>query len=190
MTAGQWDPSGMGRQDRPGGADRTPRRSGPDPYQAPGQPAGRSGPDPGQPPRPAARSGPDRRKFLLVGGLTVAAGASVGAAVLTQGGHRGGSPAGGDAGTSPAVTRGATPAPTADHTPATLRASDWDALGRELSTRKLVRPGEPGYGTAKLLFDPKFDAISPAGIVYCAVPADVSACLAFARKFGLKVAAR
>src|ERR1700691_997972 len=109
MTAGQWDPSGRGRQARPGGPDRPPGRSGPDPYQAPGQPAGRSGPDPGQPPRPAARSGPDRRKLLLVGGLTVDAGAHVGAAVLTQGGHRGGKPVGGDGGTSPADTRGATP---------------------------------------------------------------------------------
>jgi FAD/FMN-containing dehydrogenase len=181
MTAGQWDPSGTDGPDRPGGPDRG---------HAPGQPpwqSSRSGRDPRQPP---GRGGPDRRKFLLVGGLTVVAGASVGAAVLTQGAHRGGPPVKGDAGTSPSVTHAATPVPTADHSPATLQASDWDALDRELSTRKLVRPGDPGYGTAKLLFDPKFDSISPAGIAYCAVPGDVSACLAFARKFELKVAAR
>jgi FAD/FMN-containing dehydrogenase len=46
------------------------------------------------------------------------------------------------------------------------------------------------YPTAKLLFDPRFDNENPAGIAYCGTPRDVSACLAFVRKFRLPVAAR
>jgi len=69
-------------------------------------------------------------------------------------------------------------------------AANWTALGRELSSGRLVRPGSPGYGQARALFDPRFDDARPAGIAYCALPADVSACLAFARRFGVPVAAR
>jgi FAD binding domain len=68
--------------------------------------------------------------------------------------------------------------------------ADWAALRRQLSSGRLDRPGEHGYGSARLLFDPRFDDIWPAGIAYCRVPADVSACLDFARRFGVRVAAR
>ncbi len=67
---------------------------------------------------------------------------------------------------------------------------DWVALRAALSTHKLIRPGMRVYPTAKELFDPRFDYKRPAGIAYCASPRDVSACLAFVRKFGLPVAAR
>ena len=43
---------------------------------------------------------------------------------------------------------------------------------------------------AKELFDPRFDALHPAGIAYCRNPHDVSTCLAFARRYGVPVAAR
>ncbi len=68
--------------------------------------------------------------------------------------------------------------------------ADWEALRGELSRGRLVRRGDLGYDGARLLFDPKFDASRPAAIAYCAVPAEVSACLAFARKFGIPLAAR
>ena len=67
---------------------------------------------------------------------------------------------------------------------------DWEALRVALSTHKLIRPGMRVYPAAKELFDPRFDYKRPAGIAYCASPRDVSACLAFVRKFGLPVAAR
>ena len=67
---------------------------------------------------------------------------------------------------------------------------DWEALRAALSTHKLIRPGMRVYPAAKELFDPRFDYRHPAGIAYCASPRDVSACLAFVRKFGLPVAAR
>jgi FAD/FMN-containing dehydrogenase len=68
-------------------------------------------------------------------------------------------------------------------------AADWTALGKDLAGR-LVRPGESGYATAKLLFDPRFDRQSPAGIAYVKNPHDVSTCLAFARKFNVQFAVR
>jgi hypothetical protein len=128
--------------------------------------------------------GPDRRKFLLIGGLTVAAAGSVGAAIATEGGnhaagqsHHEGQPPD----TEPTSTAALIP---------DLNGSDWIALRNKLSTKKLIRRGDPGYNNAKLLFDPKFDSKSPAGIAYCATPADVSACLAFVRKFKVAVANR
>ena len=68
-------------------------------------------------------------------------------------------------------------------------AADWTALARDL-TGPLVRPGEAGYPTAKLLFDPRFDGQHPAGIAYVANAHDVSACLAFARRLGVPFAVR
>src|SRR5258708_27549813 len=67
--------------------------------------------------------------------------------------------------------------------------ADWAALRRALSTHELSLPGERTYGRDRRLFDPRFDSLHPAGIAYCGKPADVSACLAFAVKFGLPVRA-
>jgi FAD/FMN-containing dehydrogenase len=69
------------------------------------------------------------------------------------------------------------------------KPADWAALARDLSG-PLVRPGEAGYATARLLFDPRFDSLHPAGIAYCASPHDVTTCLAFVRRHGVPVAAR
>jgi FAD/FMN-containing dehydrogenase len=67
--------------------------------------------------------------------------------------------------------------------------SDWTALAHDLSGT-LVRPGEAGYATDKLLFDPRFDGQQPAGIAYVKSAHDVSTCLAFVRKFKIPFAAR
>jgi FAD/FMN-containing dehydrogenase len=109
-------------------------------------------------------TGPARRRFLAL------AGAAAGAVPLSgMLGH------GHQAAASPQAGPG---------------TSDWEALRRALSTHKLIRPGMRVYPAAKELFDPRFDYKRPAGIAYCASPRDVTACLAFVRKFGLPVAAR
>jgi FAD/FMN-containing dehydrogenase len=82
---------------------------------------------------------------------------------------------------------GATPEPLILRSPA---PADWAALRSKLSSHRLVRPGQVGYRTARELWDPRFDAMKPAGIAYCATPRDVSACLAFARRFGVRIATR
>ncbi len=68
--------------------------------------------------------------------------------------------------------------------------ADWAALRKQLSTRRLIRPGDSGYAQARHLFEPRFDSIEPAGVAYCATPADVSTCLSFVRRFKLAVRAR
>ena len=93
------------------------------------------------------------------------------------------------AGTTPggAASAVGAAAPTATSSPS---PADWTALRRRLSTHHLVRPDQRGYNSAKELFDPRFDSLRPAGIAYCATPADVSTCLSFARTFKVAVRAR
>lgn len=67
--------------------------------------------------------------------------------------------------------------------------ADWNALARDLSG-SLVRPGDSSYTTSRRLFDPRFDSLRPAGIAYCRNHHDVSACLAFVRKYKIGVRAR
>jgi FAD/FMN-containing dehydrogenase len=110
----------------------------------------------------------DRRRFLLMTGAAVGAGAFSGGLVQDRRAR---------------AARLADPAPRPT-------AADWDALRRKLSTHELIRPGQPRYDGAKELFDPRFDYLRPAGIAYCRRPADVAACLAFARRFGVTVRPR
>jgi FAD/FMN-containing dehydrogenase len=136
---------------------------------------GRSGP-----------AGPDRRRFLVLTGLALVGAAGVGAAI---GDVLAGS------GRHPVSQPTVGPSPIVSHRPSAPPRppgpDDWAALRRQLSSGRLIRPGTAGYDSARLLFDPKFDASSrPAAIAYCAVPADVSACLAFARDHGVPLAAR
>ena len=65
-----------------------------------------------------------------------------------------------------------------------LTNADWSALAKSLQGT-LVRPDSSQYATARQLFSARFDTVQPAAIAYCASPADVQACLAFARKFSL-----
>ena len=67
--------------------------------------------------------------------------------------------------------------------------ADWAALAKDLHG-PLVRPGNASYNVDKRLYDPRFDGLKPAGIAYCHTVPDVQTCLAFARKFGVPVAAR
>lgn len=63
---------------------------------------------------------------------------------------------------------------------------DWAGLRRALRG-PLVRPGDRAYPRARQLFNPVFDRIRPDGVAYCVSPADVAACLSFARRGGVAV---
>ncbi len=80
----------------------------------------------------------------------------------------------------------ATPTPSQQPSPT---APDWSGLARSLQGT-LVRPGSPQYPTARQIFSPRFDSVQPAGIAYCASPADVQTCLAFVQRYGLPLAIR
>jgi FAD/FMN-containing dehydrogenase len=136
----------------------------------------------GNPARPNIPDSPGRRTFLRF------AAAAGGATLLTScTGSSGRATGGGTAGaanTTASGTAGRVAAPSGPPS-----AADWTALAQDLS-QPLVRPGDAGYTTAKELFDPRFDSLHPAGIAYCHDPGDVATCLAFARRYGVPVAAR
>jgi FAD/FMN-containing dehydrogenase len=120
-----------------------------------------------------------RRAFLglAIGGTAAVAVPGIAQAVRTPSRSLAASTAAGPpGGFSAAGSAGPTPA-------------DWAALARDLSGT-LVRPGAADYPVARRLFDPRFDWQRPAGVAYVAGPGDVATCLAFVRKFGVKVAAR
>lgn len=80
----------------------------------------------------------------------------------------------------------APPSPTENPFPT---SADWAQLAKSLHGT-LVRPNSPQYATARQLFSSRFDTILPAAIAYCAAPADVQTCLAFAHRFGIPIAPR
>jgi hypothetical protein len=105
--------------------------------------------------------------------------------------------AAGVVGAAAVADRFASPARAAQLNPVWLRTrasgpspADWNALRRRLSTDKLLRPGESGYGTAKLLYNPLFNNLAPEGVAYCKKATDVAQCVNFARTFKLPVRAR
>src|SRR5580658_9452470 len=142
----------------------------------------------GCPRRPAIG---ERRAFLrfaaAAGGATLLSSCTGSGAPNTASGTATGSANGTAHGAAPSAGASAASGGAGFSGPA--KAADWAAVARDLSG-PLVRPGEGDYATAKLLFDPRFDALHPAGIAYCASPADVATCLAFARRHRLPVAAR
>lgn len=114
----------------------------------------------------------DRRQlFRRAGALAAAAGP----AILL------GACGGGD--TVPPASVPATPPTTAGGPP------DWSALADSLRG-SVVLPDDAAYPTAKLLFDTRFDALTPAAIAYCSVPSDVQRCVDFARRSGVQLTAR
>jgi FAD/FMN-containing dehydrogenase len=66
---------------------------------------------------------------------------------------------------------------------------DWRALAAGLDG-DLVRPGEAGYDPARVLYDPRYDAVRPPAVARCATAADVAESLRFAARFRLPVVAR
>jgi FAD/FMN-containing dehydrogenase len=129
-----------------------------------------------------------RRTFLRAVALVGTAGAAGCTRGRSGGGTPGGSgrPTGTDRPAGSGRSTGSTPRAGAAAPPT---AADWTALGRDLGGR-LVRPGDADYGTARLGFNPRYDGVHPAGIAYCAGPADVRSCLAFAARHGVPVVPR
>ncbi len=126
----------------------------------------------------------ERRQFLRLVGA--GAGAGIGGLLTGCASHGG---TGGSASSTPHPASGASvgrPAPTAT---ATATAADWDALARGLAGH-LVRPGDSAYATARLAFNPRFDAIQPAAVAQCKNADDVRACVGFASRFGVPVVPR
>ena len=110
----------------------------------------------------------------------VAAGAALavaGAASATLAGCAGSSGAGSSSST--------TSKPTTSTTGSPPQPADWRALAVALSG-SLVLPADFGYGTARLLYDPRFDGLAPAAVAYCASTSDVQRSIAFARRHGLR----
>lgn len=68
-------------------------------------------------------------------------------------------------------------------------ATDLATLKKKLGD-KLILPGDSGYPAAAQLYDPRFDAVHPAGIATCASPDDVATCLQFVRSGGAAFAVR
>lgn len=85
-------------------------------------------------------------------------------------------------------------APTAHPSAPTGSASpsgppDWAAL-RAGTSGKLLLPTDPGFATAKLTENPRFDGAEPLAILQVANAADVTAALAFAKRYRVPVALR
>ena len=77
---------------------------------------------------------------------------------------------------SPSITGPVTPA-------------EWQSFTQS-QTGPVLRPGQPGYVTAKQLFQPRFDAAHPQAVVECASVADVQRAIAFARAHAILIAPR
>jgi FAD/FMN-containing dehydrogenase len=89
--------------------------------------------------------------------------------------------------TSPATAPATAPATSGPRSvPGT---ADWAALAAGLAG-SVVLPDQAGYGRARQVYNIRFDGIRPAAVVRCANPADVSAALAFRRRFALTVVPR
>jgi FAD/FMN-containing dehydrogenase len=79
-----------------------------------------------------------------------------------------------------------TPSPRPNRPPS---AADWAALASAISG-SVVRPGDGRYAMAIQLFNPRFDTIRPAAVVYCQSTADVQRTVAFAQAHGVPITAR
>lgn len=91
------------------------------------------------------------------------------------------------AGCTPSGSRSTASTPSTSGPPPSPAA--WSALRASLSGQ-LVLSGDPSYPSARLVYDLRYADIAPLGIAYCASPTDVQRCIAFARRYGLPIAAR
>ncbi|HWF20645.1 MAG TPA: FAD-binding oxidoreductase [Acidimicrobiales bacterium] len=119
----------------------------------------------------------DRREFLKRAGIV--AGATGAAAAF-------GSLAGcSSPSTAPHSTTSAPPTTV----PGPVTSDQWSRLGSSLSGT-LVVPSDPTYGTARLVYNERFDGAMPAAIALCQTPTDVQHCVNFARANDVPITAR
>ncbi|CAL9478038.1 FAD-binding oxidoreductase [Streptomyces sp. enrichment culture] len=124
------------------------------------------------------------RRALLTTGLTAGLTTGLTAVMAATAGCDGPPP------TPPASSPSpASPSPSVTPAPSSGRAPSWQALAAGLDGR-LVLPGDEAYATARQLYNRRFDHLRPAAVAYVAGEEDVRECLAFARRHGLRVAAR
>jgi FAD/FMN-containing dehydrogenase len=71
----------------------------------------------------------------------------------------------------------------------TRELPDWSMLQAAISG-EIILPGSPGYETARKPAIARFHDVRPRAVVRCATPADVSETISFARRAGLRTAAR
>src|SRR3989442_9601203 len=116
----------------------------------------------------------DRRRSLRVAG--VASASALASCVLAP------------SSASPSPTEIRTPVPSPTAAP-TARAPDWNALARALKG-ELVRPSDPAYDAARVIYNTRFDAIRPQRVARSASADDVRACVAFAAQTGVPLALR
>lgn len=67
--------------------------------------------------------------------------------------------------------------------------ADWARLAGQISG-SVVRPNDPHFVSAAQLFNPRFDSIRPAGIVYCESVSDVQRTVAFAQTHAVPITSR
>ncbi|WP_406399556.1 FAD-binding protein [Streptomyces uncialis] len=143
----------------------------------------------------------ERRGFIGAGlGVTVVAGVTA----CGGGGGDGGaasspsrspssspSPSPGGTGGAGASGRGpgAEPGGGSSVAPSRAVARGWGDLARDLDG-SLVRPGDQDWGTARLLYNTRFDSLRPAAVAYTAHADDVRTVLAYARARRVPVAIR
>ncbi|GAA1091278.1 FAD-binding oxidoreductase [Kitasatospora arboriphila] len=126
------------------------------------------------------------RRAVLAAGVLGAAGTAGLAGCSGGGAGSQGSPrATGSTGAAPSTPVSASPSPS----PGSPKPADWAGLAQDLDGQ-LIRPGDARYAAAGRLFQPQYDTLRPQGVAYPGHAEDVAACLAFARRYGLPVAAR
>lgn len=126
----------------------------------------------------------DRRDFLGTLGRVAVAAAAVPLLDACHGGSgKAAATSGSRASTSTATSSTATSSTTTGPPP------DLDDLARSLKGT-LVRPTDATYPIAKRLASPAFDGLHPAAVARCATPADVVACVDWARATGSPITAR
>ena len=81
------------------------------------------------------------------------------------------------------------PTPTHSPSPTPIGPPDWDALAAKLNGT-LLRAGQAGYQTARLVENPRYDDARPLAVLTAASAADVAAGVAFAANYGIPLALR
>lgn len=81
------------------------------------------------------------------------------------------------------------PTPTHSPSPTPIGPPDWDALAAKLNGT-LLRAGQAGYQTARLVENPRYDDARPLAVLTAANAADVAAGVAFAARYGIPLALR